>query len=268
MQPNSFNLLPDELVLKILKMAAAKNKSDSRAQLFRCKAEDFDHDFIIDVLGKISNRLIRISKDNTLWTGIVITKVGNKPRTDRMINSFLGDRVEHLIFNGKGQHKKWNKIKPEISAENLSTIAFKCTSLKRLRLHMTGIESWPLQCTMHKLEELDILDTSFKNEVFKNFKLHRILPKIKHFDVALHAEGTIWLPDMRYCKELQNVDISGAEFCIPPMPTGKVPFPRGLKSFTFMMTLNYGKIINCSQERLIKCMKQWGCKLQFFHGML
>ena len=265
MQLNYFNLLPDELVLKILKMAAAKNKSESWAWYFRCKPEDFDHDFIIDVLGKISNRFFCISKDSNLWKGTVrINKVGNKPRTDRLINSFLGDRVEQLIFDGKGQYKKCNKIRPEISAENLHTIASKCTSLKRLKLHVTGIESWPLHCTMHRLEELDIFDTSFNTDTFKNMKLRHILPQLKSFKGQLHAEGLVWLPDMRYCKDLQEVYVDGGDFCFPPMPTGKVPFPRGLKRLTFY---GYGKIINCSQERLKKYMKDLDCELHFTHGM-
>ena len=54
-QPNFFNLLPEELCLKIVKMVAAKRENEYWAW-----AEDYGHDLIIDILSNISTRFNRI----------------------------------------------------------------------------------------------------------------------------------------------------------------------------------------------------------------
>ena len=59
----SFDSLPDELILKIVKMAA-----EEPIDLFGRK---YDHDFLVDVLSKISVQFKRVVTDSSLWTGSV-----------------------------------------------------------------------------------------------------------------------------------------------------------------------------------------------------
>ena len=43
-----------------------------------------------------------IAQDKSLWAGTVLTEVGSRPRTDRMINSFLVDDIEELVLEKQG----------------------------------------------------------------------------------------------------------------------------------------------------------------------
>ena len=52
-----FDLLPDELVLKIVKMATSKKKG-------------FDHDFIRESISRVDKRFNRIAWDSSLWQGV------------------------------------------------------------------------------------------------------------------------------------------------------------------------------------------------------
>merc|ERR1712117_518938 len=58
-----FDSLPDELILKIVKMAA-----EEPIDLFGRK---YDHDFLVDVLSKISVKFKRVVTDSSLWRGSV-----------------------------------------------------------------------------------------------------------------------------------------------------------------------------------------------------
>jgi len=63
----SFDDLPDEIVLKIFKMAASEN---IETRLFR--GVRYDHYFIQGVLFEVSTRLRRIATDSSLWKGKVV----------------------------------------------------------------------------------------------------------------------------------------------------------------------------------------------------
>ena len=60
---SSFNSLSDELVLMIVKMA-----TEEPIDLWGRK---YDHDFLVDVLRKVSSRFKRMATDSSLWTGSV-----------------------------------------------------------------------------------------------------------------------------------------------------------------------------------------------------
>ena len=62
-----FDLLPDELVLKIVEMAASKKKGfDS----FDQELYIFDHDFIRESISRVDKRFNRIAWDSSLWQGV------------------------------------------------------------------------------------------------------------------------------------------------------------------------------------------------------
>ena len=57
-----FDALPDELVLKIIKMAATwMDGNDQR----------YDHNWLVDVLRKVSPRFKQLATDRSLWEGYV-----------------------------------------------------------------------------------------------------------------------------------------------------------------------------------------------------
>ena len=60
----SFNSLPDELILKIVKMAA------NQSPYFGC-GRKYDQDFLVDVLCKVSGQFKRVATDSSLWKGCV-----------------------------------------------------------------------------------------------------------------------------------------------------------------------------------------------------
>ena len=47
-------------------------------------------------------RFSRIAQDKSLWAGTVLTEVGSRPRTDRMINSLLVDDINELVLEKQG----------------------------------------------------------------------------------------------------------------------------------------------------------------------
>ena len=59
----SFDSLPNELVLKIVKMS-----TEEPIDLFGRK---YDHDFLVDILCKVSSRFKQMATDSSLWTGSV-----------------------------------------------------------------------------------------------------------------------------------------------------------------------------------------------------
>ena len=61
---NQFDSLPDELLLKIVKMASLRKLSDY-------SANKYNHNFIISSVGRLSSRFKRIAQDASLWKDLV-----------------------------------------------------------------------------------------------------------------------------------------------------------------------------------------------------
>ena len=112
--------------------------------------------------------------------------------------------------------------------------------------------------------------------MFKNVRLHCILPQLRTFKLSLRMEPNammcpmtektlIWLPEMTGCKDLREISIlggglyqiTGDPVTYRPDPN-QVPFPRGLRKLTC-----YGTILNWTRNTLRECMKDWDCELNF-----
>ena len=65
----SIDSLPDEIVLKIVKMCA-----------FIEEGWALDLDFLVDVISKVSVRFRRLATDNSLWKGYVVINADKNPR--------------------------------------------------------------------------------------------------------------------------------------------------------------------------------------------
>ena len=59
----SFDSLPDEVALEIVKLSAVRNDPFRRPK--------YDHDFLVDVLCRVSLRFKKLATDSSLWKGRV-----------------------------------------------------------------------------------------------------------------------------------------------------------------------------------------------------
>ena len=109
----NINSLPDELVLKVIELAAFGGE----------RYERFNHNFILSVISKISRRFQRISKDASLWRGNVIINV---PRADARL------ALRECINKGTTVLKIRISSGGNISSNDLMDIYKRCTNLEDL----------------------------------------------------------------------------------------------------------------------------------------
>ena len=110
-----FDALPDELVLKIVTMAATKLYVDNielgygtvrypPRTLDGTWYYDFllDHDFLLEVLFRVSQRFRRLAKDPSLWKGsVVISPDARYPgKADFVVRQCFHRGTTHLILRG------------------------------------------------------------------------------------------------------------------------------------------------------------------------
>ena len=94
---NTINTLPDEIALKIVRMAAAR-RGDC---LGKYGFPKYDHDFLVDVLCKVSLRFRRLAMDRSLWTGCVgINHNGDLGRADFVVRHCLHGGTTSFILRG------------------------------------------------------------------------------------------------------------------------------------------------------------------------
>ena len=106
-----FDALPDELALKIVTMAATKlyvlvgvkKKSFPMSEnIGCCYAIGVDHDFLLEVLFRVSQRFRRLAKDPSLWKGsVVISPDARYPgKADFVVRQCFHRGTTHLILRG------------------------------------------------------------------------------------------------------------------------------------------------------------------------
>ena len=92
-----FDSLPDEVLLRIVRMATWK-----RTEITNCKSDQgrfsmYDYDFILESISLVSVRFNRIARDTTIWKDTVCIQSRNE--NDRILH-FLNDGVKKLLFLG------------------------------------------------------------------------------------------------------------------------------------------------------------------------
>ena len=100
--PDPFNSLPDELVLKIIQMATVFSKKERSVPIYRRGV--YNHTRIIGVMGRVSSRFNRIAWDQSMWRGQISlnmfdnvgSKIGFQEIVNEAIKSFLGKDVSDL----------------------------------------------------------------------------------------------------------------------------------------------------------------------------
>ena len=277
-------MLPDELVLMIIKKAA--------------DLDDTGHAIIVDVIPYISARFNRLAKDKSLWHGRVNIKigpahysVGEKERKLRMvIRNHLGAWVKSLsLKTDKQEHKPFFRSeenqpapRPTLTAEHMNAMAVKCPNLKKL--HISGwfeIVSMPALENPWNLEHLSLdaleinpgafndmaIQVSLPNlRIFEMFECHTCTPKCKDIQREM-----IELPDMSNCEKLEKVILKLSDV-LPAGPQYReipeeTPFPKNLKTLRvltyyyqyFPANLYRSTLENCDvyvsrpRERCLSC---------------
>ena len=119
----SFDSLPDEIVLKIIKMAALTDKIT-----FEHTGSRYSHEFIQEVLFKVSVRFRRLATDSSLWRGHVSVC------TDQDFREL--DFVIRECFNNGTKSLQVFKMPPYpdqvLANRYLIDLATKCPNLKKV----------------------------------------------------------------------------------------------------------------------------------------
>ena len=244
----TFQTLPDEIVLKILKMTLSS---------------DQDHDNIVKI-SKLSSKFNRIARDTSLWRGAVgltLNRVDGKTWEDK---NFLGEGVTNLTLSDYNGYF-------DLYKEDLDTMAEECPKLVSLTLRNIAVRSW--SSLYFGVKDLRICNPYPIQEMFEGVKLDMIFPQIEsfRFDVGKNTSSqpsfrqTIWLPDMTECQNLQKVCIRmvvnagppqhAFRFKIPSELEETGPFPKGLKILEI-----HGSIYNFTREE-IRAKKGPDCKV-------
>ena len=251
----TFETLPDEIVVKIIKMTVSHG----------C-----DRDKVLEI-SKLSSRFNRIARDKSLWRGAVGLSLNlNRYNPDlfgkalrngvEISKHFLGEGVTSLTLWNSGVHASYFAY---LYGEDIATIAGNCPNMASLTL--LGIvvpeNSWAAQAISWGLKHLKMnTDSQWTNDMFEDVKLDLIFPKLESFIFSAAKyhlakplkKHTILLPDLTACKNLQEVHIAmivngpGYKFRIPSELEGTGPFPRCLK----MLRL-HGSICNYPEETIL-----------------
>ena len=228
--------LPDELVLKILKLAACSGR-----QMWNYWGEypvAYNYDFIIYNLCMVSARFNRITRDPSFWENCdqLRPDVGILGRVTKwFLHAGMTDiRIsgDYWVTLGSKSAYDWPGD-PTITGDHIAAIATKCPNLKRFEAGKVNIETWPAIC-MPALEELKMLGPGCGAGMFRNMQLHLVLPRLEVFLVRLKHYQRMWVPDLTKSFQLREVYLQGGTFHVQPYLEGTVPFPRTLEKLTCM----------------------------------
>ena len=257
-----FHMIPDELVLKILKMTvSSENRIIGRT--LRAYLNATNRTYIIDVLGNVSSRFRRIARDRAFWGGRITLDFLSRCEEDVMINekrlkriadSFLGESARDITVRGDVPLMQINQqswgcsvsrdslrarsiCRMNISKENIQGLSSKCPNLMYLSFYSIKLTEWPAeQNPWHSLKELALSFTESPN-TFRHLDLHHIAPNLRTLKITEDGCPPIRLPDMTQCHELANVELIGGghqSFCFPFNYKELAPFPCGLKKLTII----------------------------------
>ena len=229
LQGSPFDLLPDELVLKIVKTATQNSDSG-----FNRYDYGYDYDFIMYNLCTVSARFNRIARDPSLWEDCTELRLDlHVEILGRVTKWFLHAGMTDITIGGDyfvvAKLPNWNY--PAITGDHIAAIATKCPDLKRFEVGKVNIETWPAIC-MPALEELSMVSPGCGSAMFKNMQLHLVLPRLKVFRVHLRDYQRMWLPDLTKSFQLREVFLRGGTFHVQKYLEGKVLFPRTLEKLS------------------------------------
>lgn len=242
--------LPDKIIVKIVKMAASLRETRDIQERVPFGYE-YDHDFVIEVVAKISKRFGKIAAHPDFWQGNVFIY-----RSSVKINELI---QEYLCDATKGLWVSKNYLTVPLQDRSIVALTRKCPDMRQLAFSMSRM-SRPLQRTRwpefdqpwESLEEL-YLHCFIPRGMFSVVELHQSLPNLRVLSLkgGEYSSPTM-LPDMGGCDKMQRLQLSEGYFCIPAVSV----FPRELKSLVlktahFMAHPGY----NLSHENVLEDIK-------------
>ena len=262
-----FDLLPDEIVLKILKLSAWSEFDRHHWNYWGEYSPALNYDFIIWNLCMVSARFNRVTRDPSVWKDCTQLRpdVGILGRVTKW---FLHAGLVDIRVGGdywvEDYGYPWHQPppdypgKPTITEDHLAAIASKCPNLKRFEVGKVNIDTWPAVC-MPALEELYMLGPGCGRTMFKNTQLHLVLPRLKTLLVQMHHYQRMWLPDMTKSIHLRDVRLRGGTFHAQSYLEGAVPFPRTLEKLTCM-----SQSLGLTNQKIMEHFEDSDCDLSLY----
>ena len=260
---NYFQNLPDELVLKILQIAVStENKGEAckggprqrKNRLLKAHLRRNNRTYLMDVLGNVSSRFRRITKDRTFWQCSINLDFlsrsedhikNNERKLKKILDNFISESARDIAIRGDipqfnamtcsykyreksadlfgnsvsinaNRAKKIFKI--SLCKDKIKALSSKCPNLVLLSLYKVKVGSWPSEQTLwHSLKELTLSFNESPN-TFRGIQLHQIAPNLERFKIEEDGCPPIMLPDMAQCLRLSDVELLGGghqSFCFP-----------------------------------------------------
>ena len=239
--------------MKIVKMAA-RLRETRYIQEFPEKVPftyEYDHDFLIEVVDKISKRFRKITTRTDFWKGNVFIY-----RSSVEINDLIR---EYLCSGTTGL---WLHKQPQIAdseSQSIAALAKKCPNLSKFSMS-ARVTEWPkFAQPWNSMEQLYNLYWASKE-----VKLHHSLPRLK--DLCLKGgtdSNPTMLPDMACCDKMQRLNLSEGYFCIPAVSA----FPKELK-YLVLAGANFKAIpgYHSSHEEILEDIKHYltDCEIEVF----
>ena len=219
-------MLPDELLLKIIKFAMA----DLKGKLTVPMRLDVKHDFAVFTIARISTRFKRVAADQSLWKGRLCINAWNENLIE-LIQSIRHFPIRKLRIGGVQM----------IYGYQIQVLAKMCPKVEDL--HLPRITYWPTLLPWLSLRSLTITvdvivwTANMHSDVWHDdVGLHRSLPNLKFLKICGYSS----LPYMAECKELDSVELDGKFWLWASSHYAKIPFPRNLKRLCGPATIAAG----------------------------
>ena len=207
-----FEMLPNDVAETIIKMAI----SDMGFLA--------SHNFLIDVIAKVSSRFQALATLKSLWKGQIAIR-GDERKVEIAIEEFLNHGTTSLVI--------LSQQGTTLLAESLVTLPIKCPELEKLGMGLAygGLRSWPkFNVPLTSLKRLYVEGTD--NNLFENVELHHSLPNIEY--IRLNGiRGSVFLivmvlPNMGLCQKLREIRLERGAFWFKTVND----FPCGLKKLS------------------------------------
>ena len=258
--------LPNEILLKIIKMAAKSPKM----KVTKLGEIHYDHRFLIHVVRKISTRFKRLSRLPEFWREIVVVSLNNirQPQLQSVeyqeIKDLLSSEIKYLVIKGDGNQT--------VDILDLST---RCQNLERLEMRCVRTGQWPFFISPPwdsvRFLQLDVLESPFDG--IGQMQLNLIMPNLVGLRISsLKAPIQIALPWINGCKNLRWVVLQNGVFCFPTDQWATCPLPPSLRKFRVIRALvqvggeiisqwEFGSLMRKSYQIQYGQGYEWQCKI-------
>ena len=196
-------LLPPEMAEIVIKTAMADMDTNGR------------HDYLVDVIAKVSTRMKALAMMKSLWRGQVIIR-GNEEKLRRVIHGgFLSEGITHLKLVGQEG--------ATIYENDILAVAEKCPKLEVLDFTSVRLRSWPtFTDPFTSLKRLEFCRVRFNSRMFPGVQLHQSIPNLI-FLRFVYCESIpslfhITLPLMEHCNMLRDVWLDHGKFTVTSLP--------------------------------------------------